>query len=59
MDGYQLQKNLTQLPIAPDQQLKLAQELVCLLTYIGELFNVDGIVVSQSCQIAAKAIVSE
>lgn len=42
--SYQLQKNLAQLPIAPDLQLRLAQELVCLLTYIGELFNVVGIV---------------
>jgi hypothetical protein len=42
--SYQLQKNLVQLPIAPDLQLGLAQELVCLLTYIGELFNVVGIV---------------
>ncbi|NJO75087.1 MAG: hypothetical protein HC833_15765 [Leptolyngbyaceae cyanobacterium RM1_406_9] len=42
--SYQLQKNLAQLPIAPDLQLGLAQELVCLLTYIGELFNVVGIV---------------
>jgi hypothetical protein len=42
--SYQLQKNLAQLPITPDLQLGLAQELVCLLTYIGELFNVVGIV---------------
>ncbi|KAM3116302.1 hypothetical protein [Phormidesmis sp. 146-33] len=42
--SYQLQKNLTQLPIAPNLQLELAQELVCLLTYIGELFNAVGIV---------------
>lgn len=42
--GDQLQKNLVQLPIAPDLQLGLAQELVCLLTYIGELFNIAGIV---------------
>jgi hypothetical protein len=42
--SYQLQKNLAQLPIALDLQLGLAQELVCLLTYIGELFNVIGIV---------------
>lgn len=42
--SYQLQKSLAQLPIASDLQLGLAQELVCLLTYIGELFNVVGIV---------------
>jgi len=42
--SYQLQKNLAQLPIAPNLQLGLAQELVCLLTYIGELFNVAGII---------------
>ncbi|MBD3883268.1 hypothetical protein IFO70_15990 [Phormidium tenue FACHB-886] len=42
--SYQLQKNLAQLSIAPNLQLGLAQELVCLLTYIGELFNVAGIV---------------
>ncbi|GAB4367723.1 MAG: hypothetical protein Kow00121_06270 [Elainellaceae cyanobacterium] len=42
--SYQLQKNLAQLPIAPNLHLGLAQELVCLLTYIGELFNVAGIV---------------
>jgi hypothetical protein len=42
--SYQLQKHLAQLPIAPDLQLGLAQALVCLLTYMGELFNVVGIV---------------
>ncbi|MBD2464896.1 hypothetical protein H6G89_28230 [Oscillatoria sp. FACHB-1407] len=42
--SYQIQKNLVKLPIAPDLQLGLAQELVCLLTYIGELFNITGIV---------------
>lgn len=42
--SIQLQQNLTQLPIASYRQLGLAQELVCLLTYIGELFNTAGIV---------------
>jgi hypothetical protein len=42
--SYQLHKHLAQLPIAPNLQLGLAQEMVCLLTYIGELFNVVGIV---------------
>ncbi|MGG6269821.1 hypothetical protein ACQ4M3_40595 [Leptolyngbya sp. AN03gr2] len=37
--AVQLEPHLTQLPIASFHQLGLAQELVCLLTYIGELFN--------------------
>lgn len=37
--AVQLEPHLTQLPIASSLQVELAQELVCLLTYIGELFN--------------------
>ncbi|MGG6270939.1 hypothetical protein ACQ4M3_41955 [Leptolyngbya sp. AN03gr2] len=42
--AVQLQPNLTQLPIASYRQVGLAQELVCLLAYIGELFNTTGMV---------------
>lgn len=40
--SYQLQQTLTRLPITPSSQLGLAQELVCLLAYVGELFNIGG-----------------
>lgn len=42
--GVQLQQNLPQLPINPNLRLPLGQELVCLIAYIGELFNVAGVV---------------
>ncbi|MGG6270955.1 hypothetical protein ACQ4M3_42120 [Leptolyngbya sp. AN03gr2] len=42
--AVQLEPHLTRLPIASYRQVGLAQELVCLLAYIGELFNTTGMV---------------
>lgn len=41
--GYQLQQSLRRLPIEPEHQLGLAQELGCLLSYVGELFNLRSV----------------